>query len=304
MIILFCVYFALRVLGDVIKKKVTNSFSTNGISGSLFFVLETSIFAMFVFFVLNGFKLYINPLVTFYGFLYGVLVIFSTVCGVFVYNYATIAFVGFVSSCFTLIASQIVGAALFGESVTIPNLVRVAFMLFAAFVSFIGAGGFKRADAQNAKRFTYALLLTLTLSTVSTLGTIVMKHYTADPGVTDSNSFFFMTNVFSALLVIPLIPITAKRDGIKLSSLIEFVKGRRVFYTMLTTANSNIFSAVTILLLSMIDVSVFTPLSNTLGFISIAVATPLIREKLDKYTIIATALAVASVVIPELIALV
>lgn len=304
MIILFCVYFALRVFADVMKKKVTNSFSVGGVSGSLFFVLETSIFAMLVFFVLNGFKLYINPLVTFYGFLYGVLVIFSTVSSVFVYNFATIAFVGFVSSCFNLLASQIIGAALFGEAVTLPNLLRVALMILAALVSFIGAGGFKIAVAQSVKRFTYALILTLTLGMVGTLGTILMKYYTADTGVTDSNSFFFMTNVFSALLVIPLIPIAAKRDGVKLSSLLEFAKGRRILYTMLTTANNNIISVVTILLLSMIDVSVFTPLSNTLAFISIAVATPLIREKLDKYTVIATSLAVASVVFPELIALV
>ena len=107
MIILFILYFALRVFADVMKKKVTNSFSVSGVSGSLFFVLETSIFAMLVFFVLNGFKLYINPLVTFYGFLYGVLVIFSTVSSVFVYNFATIAFVGFFSSCFNFFLSTI-----------------------------------------------------------------------------------------------------------------------------------------------------------------------------------------------------
>ena len=301
-------YFALRVFADVVKKSVTNSFSGNGVSGSLFFVLETSIFAMLVFFVLNGFRLYINPRVAFYGFLYGVIVIFSVAVGVFVYNFATISFVGFISSCFTLLASQTLGAILFGEAVTLSNLVRIALMLLAALISFIGAGGFKITAAggsQNqAKRLAVALILTLIMGATGTLGTVLMKYYTADPGVTDSNSFFFMTNVFSGLLVIPMILIAAKRDGVKLSSLSEFVKGRRALYAMLTTVNSNIISVISILLLSLVDVSAFTPLSGALGFISIAVATPIIREKLDKYTISATAIAVASVALPALLELI
>ena len=307
MIILIALYLAFRVVNDVVKKKVSNSFSGNGVSGSLFFVLETSIFAMLVFFVLNGFKLYVNPRVAFYGFLYGVIVIVAVASGVFVYNYATIAFVGFASSGVNLLLSLLLGVVLFSEKVGFGTVFRIVLMLLAALVSFIGAGGFGKGDSVKALRgnkFLVGIFFTVIIGVTTSLANVLMKYYGTDPGVTDSNSFFFMTNVFSGLLVIPMIPFAAKRDGVKFSELVDYVKGKKALYAMLTTASSNLCSVFSILILAMIDVSVFTPLQGALGFVSIAIATPIIREKLDKYTLIATALAIASVAVPELIALI
>lgn len=307
MIILIALYLAFRVVSDVVKKKVSDSFSGNGVSGSLFFVLETSIFSMFVFFALNGFKLYINPRVAFYGFLYGVIVIVAVASGVFVYNYATIAFVGFASSCVNLLLSLLLGVVLFSEKVSFGTVMRIVLMLLAAVVSFAGAGGFGKGTSLKAlrgRRFLIGIIFTVIMGVTASLSTVLMKYYGADAGVTDSNSFFFMTNVFSGLLVIPMIPFAARRDGVKFSELLDYVKGKKVIYAMLTTASSNLCSVFSILILAMIDVSVFTPLQGALGFVSIAIATPIIREKLDKYTLIATALAIASVAVPELIAII
>ena len=295
------------MFGDVIKKKITNSFSTKGISGSLFYVLETSIFAMFVFFALNGFRLYVNPRVVFYGFLYGVVVIISVATSIFVYKYVTIAFAGFAASCLTLIMSLALGVLLFSETVTAGNLLRIALMLCAVAVSFVGAGGFGKGTPLTAikqnKHFLKGIALILVLGIIACLSTVVMKYYTADEGVTDSNSLFFMTNVFSAILVIPMIPFAAKHDSVKLAELVGLIKSKGTVFAMLSTASSNLCSIVSILILAKLDVSVFTPISGALGFIATAVATPIVREKLDKYTVIATLLSISSVALPALIAL-
>ena len=180
-------------------------------------------------------------------------------------------------------------------------------MLLAAVVSFIGAGGFGKGTSLKplrGKGFLGGIIFTALMGLTGSLSTVLMKYYGADPGVTDSNSFFFMTNVFSGLLVIPMIPFAARRDGVKFSELLDYVKGKKAVYAMLTTASSNLCSVVMILLLTMIDVSVFTPLSGALGFISIAIATPIIRERLDRYTVTATALAIASVALPALMELI
>jgi hypothetical protein len=42
-------------------------------------------------------------------------------------------------------------------------------------------------------------------------------------------------------------------------------------------------------------------MSSALGFIAVALVSPIIKEKLDRYTIIATTAAVLSVVVPALI---
>jgi len=52
------------------------------------------------------------------------------------------------------------------------------------------------------------------------------------------------------------------------------------------------------MMIASMDVAVYTALTSALGFIALAIATPLVRERHDRYTLAATVLAVLSIVIP------
>jgi drug/metabolite transporter (DMT)-like permease len=181
-------------------------------------------------------------------------------------------------------------------------------MLCATAVMFIGRNSNKaKTEAENESKTEKRKKLIIVLSTLAFMSligaasTAVLKYYSADTNVTDQNSFFFITNIFSAFLVLPVLPFTMKRDKIKPSDLWKMVKSKKTIYSAVTTLNSNINSVVQLLLLGMMDVSIYTPLSSAFAFAAVAVATPIIGEKLNRYTIIATVFAILSVVLPAVI---
>ena len=164
-------------------------------------------------------------------------------------------------------------------------------MLCATAVMFIGRNSNKaKTEAENESKTEKRKKLIIVLSTLAFMSligaasTAVLKYYSADTNVTDQNSFFFITNIFSAFLVLPVLPFTMKRDKIKPSDLWKMVKSKKTIYSAVTTLNSNINSVVQLLLLGMMDVSIYTPLSSAFAFAAVDVATPIIGEKLNRYT--------------------
>jgi len=304
--LLLGVHFLSKIFSDIMRKKNSSAFSVNGLTGSLFYILETSLFALFYFWTLNRFHLAFNATVIFYGFIYGIIIIASLIPSIFVYNYASFAFISFVSGSMTLMLSLLSGLILFGETISAEKILRVTIMLFATVVVFLGrnekeAEGTKENMRQKSKNLSVVLLLLTSSALLAAAGTAVLKYYSADNNVTDQNSFFFITNVFSALLVLPILPFTMKHDQISVSDLWQMVKSRKTVYSAITTLNSNINSIVQLLLLRIMDVSVYTPVSSALTFAAVAAATPMIGEKLNKYTVIATVLAILSVILPSLL---
>ena len=304
--ILFCGFFLTQIFSDVMRKKNSNAFSVSGITGSLFYVFETSLFALFYFWALNGFKLSFNNHVLVYGMIYGIVVILTLVLSIFVYRYATFSFVTFVSGSVSLMLSLLVGNLLFNEVISPDKILRIALMLVATFVIFLGN---KNKDNKKSsseehqtnivkRNFVIACVIIVLNSILAAVATAILKFYAGDPNVTDQNSFFFATNIFSALLVLPILPFTMKKNKVKMSELFRMVKSKKTVYSAVTTINSNIRSIIQILILGMMDVSIFSPISSALGFVAVAIATPIIGEKLNKYTVIATIIAIVSVFLP------
>ena len=304
--ILFCGFFLTQIFSDVMRKKNSNAFSVSGITGSLFYVFETSLFALFYFWALNGFKLSFNNHVLVYGMIYGIVVILTLVLSIFVYRYATFSFVTFVSGSVSLMLSLLVGNLLFNEVISPDKILRIALMLVATFVIFLGnknkdnkKSSSEEHQANIVKRnFVIACVIIVLNSILAAVATAILKFYAGDPNVTDQNSFFFATNVFSALFVLPILPFTMKKNKVKMSELFRMVKSKKTVYSAVTTINSNIRSIIQILILGMMDVSIFSPISSALGFVAVAIATPIIGEKLNKYTVISTIIAIVSVFLP------
>ena len=181
-------------------------------------------------------------------------------------------------------------------------------MLVATLIIFLGrnAEGKKKEGADGGrpekKRHSPKLYICIFVSVLlGCASTVLLKFYSQDAGVTDQNSMFFATNIFSALLTLPILPFTMKRDGVSLSDIGKMLKSKKTVYSAITTANSNVASIIQITLLSMMEVSVFNPIAGALSFVAMAIAVPIMGERLNRYTVLSTATAILSVVIPALI---
>ena len=303
--LLLLVFFLTRVFASVTTKMNSRSFSAFGNTGSLLYVMETSVFSLLLFWAMNGFKLFINPTVTLYSAVYGALVVLNLFCTVFVYNYASVATVSFITGTVSLVSSMLSGMLLFGEQMMPDKLLRIGLMLVCIFIVLMGAKKNAPLTEREAKGrggiHPLAIILPTVMALISTCVSAIIKYYSADVSATDSNTLFFMTNLFSLTYSIPIVCVTMKRDNISPKDVVVICKDKRSAVAFLNTAIGCVQAGVTALLLATMDVAVYTPLTSALGFIALAAATPMVRERLDRYTVTATAVSILSIVLPEIL---
>ena len=297
------VYFATRVTSAITVKSNSRSFSVYKSTGSFLYIIETSLFSLFFYWALNGFKLSVNPTVTLYAAIYGAIVVCSLTISIFVYNYGSLAMVNFITSTVSLISAMLSGMILFDEVLTPDKLLRLGLMFVCTVIILLGAR--KNAphptDTEQKKRkgvHPLALILPALTAILGTGTSVLIKSYSGASLSTDSNSLFFMTNVFSFAYSIPIIFLTMRKNKVSPREIVQICADKRSAIALATTAIGSIQAIATALLLEAMDVAVYTPVTNAIGFIALAIATPIVREKLDRYTVCATIVSVLSIILP------
>ena len=287
-------------------KKNSQSFSVGGLVGPLVYTVETSLFSLFFFSLFNGFSLTVNFRTSVYAFFYAIIVIVGLVIGIYMYRFGSFAFISFLRSTLTLVASMLLGRLAFEEDITPDKILRVAILMVATgllFFSNLKKSKRRSADEGVGEKLVHpiGIIICIVTSVLGCGSTYIVKRYSLDTGVGDSNSLLFMTNFFSALLgaIILVICILKRRGGTL--EIRKIVVNKNVFNSLFTTLNSNLCSLMSVLLVAMMDVAVYTPITTAFGFVAVAIVAPIVRERLDKYTVAATAIAVLSVFLPELI---
>lgn len=293
-----------RTVMAITTKSNSRSYSALGMIGSFLYVFVTAVFSVFFFWALNGFTLSINPRVTLYGAIYAGVVIVNLTATVFMYNYGSITTVSFIQSTLSLILAALSGALLFGEQFPPEKLLQIAIMLLCVSVVFIGARKTIVDHAQQKQRsglHPLSIILPSIVALMGVVATMFMKTYDEDVGTTDINSFFFMTNVFLLIYTVPIILAIGKKRGIPLGEIGSMIADKRTFILFINTAIGSVSSVISAALIAEMEVAVYTAASSAIGFIAPALATPFVRERLDRYSITATLLALLSIIIPSLI---
>jgi hypothetical protein len=174
-------------------------------------------------------------------------------------------------------------------------------MLLCVLAVFLGA---KKDDPVKKEKRGVNLLSFLlpTLYALFGLGaTFLIKFYTNTPGATDTNSLFFTVNVFSLIYSLPFIYFASKKAGMQMKEVAGLCIDKRSAFTLISTAFGGIQAIITALLIEQMDVALYTPVVSALGFVCMAIASPIVREKLDRYKLTATLIAIASLFLPTLI---
>ena len=132
---------------------------------------------------------------------------------------------------------------------------------------------------------------------VSCADTIILKRFTLDTRVLDNNSFFFWTNVVlvAGCLLIVLYDTVIRRRGYQ--GIGELLRPKAFAKLAALTLSSNVGSIVSLGLIALVDVSVYTPVTSALAVISGMVASLLFREKLGVLSYLAVLAALVAVII-------
>ena len=308
--LLLLAYLVPRTASIVTSKKSSSAFLALGFTGSLLYTLEISVLSLFVYWMANGFTLSLNGTVLIYGAAYGFFAFFCLLITVFMYNYGSITLVNFVSSIVSLISSSVFGALLLGEKITPTLILRVALMLLCVFIVYLGAkkgeetnrvAEQKAAEKRKKKLSPLSIILPSLYALSGLAATFLVKYYTADPTATDTNSLFFTVNLFSLVYTLPLLYFASKKQKLGFKQVALACVNKRSLIVVLNSVVGGVQTIITALLIERMDVALYTPVTSAIGYIALAVATPIVREKLDRYTVIATVAAVLSIFLPILI---
>ena len=268
-------------------------------SYSLYFVVNGVVACAF-FFVVGGFTLSINLPTAIYSIIFSIIVMISVV-GLVAYKYADVATITIVTSTCGLVATSVLGALIFKESFELITLIRILIMLVAVILAFLdknrGAAELVGEERQKKKTSWLIVPIIIVVLLSNSATTIITKFYALDATVVDENSFFFFTNVFLVAFSSIAFAVDSLRNKNHFKSAVVLVKSKSIVWLVGNVICSNVGSLVGLLLIALIDVSVYSPVTSALGILSGVVASLIFRERLGALSYIAAVLSCVAVFI-------
>ena len=303
-IILSCI--AISTLNKFTSKTCSNIVSAK--NNKLKYILYLTLmgfFACCVFFILNGFKIFCTPKTLYFALAFSGVCAGSVICTVNMFKFTNIASVVVLSGFGSMVAKCLIGFLVFNESLSVRTLLKIAIMTIPTVLTFLEI---RRNDSSSPKtkkdradiKLAFIVLFLILLSCFST---VIIKTYSNATDVADMNSMFFLTNVFmtlGALLVFSLSYLGMRgnaENAVQIKEALSIFHLLPILITAANTAASNISTLLDAKLLSMMDVSVYTPVSSAIGILAGVIASFIYRERHEATFYISAALALIAVII-------
>lgn len=266
--------------------------STKTVNDFSVYALITGVFAVGVFFCMAGFNVRLNLRTCCYAIAFAVLIFLNYFASLALYKFMGIAERQFIVSGLSIILTILLGVFFYSEDFKLISLIQLILILLTFLAIFLSAC---ERNAKRQKITFWGITLCVAEALIGALCRAVSKSYAGDKGVTDENSFFFITNIFIVLFAFIAVYITNKG---KLKTAYTSLKSvSKMGYLMIgiSVLGANITSVLEILILREGDLVLYAPLRTALNLI--AGETVAIIFAKEKPRIIATVLAVSSVVV-------
>ena len=275
-----------NIVAGTSRAKYALYFTVNGAVACLFFLLS------------GGFKLSFNLPTLAYSLIYAMIVTVSLVANTVIYKLASISDVNIIVSSSSLIGSALIGVIAFGETVSINTVIKICIMLVTVFLIFLENK--KKSEKNDKKQEGKAFIKIAVFSAVvfvALSNSLIIKSFSVSNKVTDSNSFFFLTNVILIIgaAAVYLFESVKNREGFRDS--LTLLAPAKLFSLAGNTVFSNIGTLISVLIMAEIPLSLYSPISSALGVLIAVTASLLFREKLGIFSYLAAALAVLAVII-------
>ena len=298
MLLLFLSYVGGRLFG----KLCSNFVAGGSAAGYMVYFIFNGVVSCVFFYIISGFHISLNPLTVLYSAIFALIVMLSVV-GLYAYKLTDVATVTILTSTCGLVATSALGIILFQETLTLQTALRVVIILVAVILSFLDKNQ-KKAKIKSADKTKktfgtvglFVVIMALILLSNSAT-TIITKYYAMDPGVTDENSFFFFTNVLLILFSALILLIAGFLQREQFQKALEILKPKNALFMAGNVICSNVGSLMGILLIALIDVSVYSPVTSALTILAGVAGSLLLRERLGLLSYLAAALACVAMVI-------
>lgn len=294
--------FLLAIGGHALDKSNSNSLASAGKFGLALNALLTGSCAMIVFYTLNRFSINLNRITLLYALAYSIVCLVAVGVNIVIMRYLHVAVCVMFEAASSIIMSQFVGKFVFGEKISVFSISRVVLMLVVIALNGYSVLRVKSnvTDKSSAKQRNPVLIVLLVAILLNSIANVIIsRSFARDSRVCDTNSYFFMTNVFlSAVAVVWALWLLLQNKGGCFASLKSIPK-RAYGLIPLSTLDSNLASIVGMYMLAIADVSFLSPVVSALGIIASGLVSLGFREKLNAYNWTALVLAVACVLLPS-----
>ena len=294
MVILYILILLLSTtVVKTLSKYCSNIVSASSVASYSLYLMFNGAIACIFFFISSNFKLSINLATALYSLIFAFVVIMSLI-GIFMYRFTNIATVTILTSACGLVATSALGIILFDEAITVNKIIQILIMLVAVTLTFYDKNkrSKKSEDMKKPKRNILLLLAVTAIVTVaSSSSTIITKYYALDTRVADESSFFFFTNLFLMLIAAIFFTVDSIISKERFKDALTLLHPKKSIGLIGKTVFSNIYSLVGILLIAIIDVSAYSPLSSAIVIISGVIASIIWRERLGVLSYLAALIA-------------
>ena len=271
----------------VLNKKFQTSFKETTLNFVKYNFIN-ALFACFFLFALNKFSFSFSLPTLYFGFVFALVVICSLVLNLYALKFASIPLVSIASTAGSVIASAVFDL-IYQGSLPITTCISVALMLIALILPYV-----KTQITFNKATVPICLAYFLTSASSS----IVMKFFTITPTVTDSGSFFILTNavIVAFTLLMSLAFLLSKKSSAR-----EILKPFPLKLTanvLSRTAISNICSLLSISAIAVMPLAVYSVSSSALSLVfAFTISLLIFKEKTSPRQIISVIIAVCAIIV-------
>jgi len=251
------------------------------------YLLLNSIFASFFLSAANGFKVNFNIPTLLFSCAFAVVVSFSLTLNLLALSRVEIPVVSITGTAGNIITTLIFGVIYLNEKLTLKLLVAALLILVAVIIPYLRLYSSKGNNS---------ILICALLFLNSGASVIVTKLFTLSKTVTDSNSFFVITNLILMVLCLLLLIFLWFNSKENREIIKRPFKKKQVFQIGVITAFSNLSSIISILAVAKMPLTVYTITFSSLSLIASTLLSKFyFKEKLQKEIIISVILAIGAI---------
>ncbi len=287
--------FALSVFNKLYTKKISWIVKEKR-NNHLFFLLINSLTACVFFFISNRFHIQFTVKTLICAAIYAVIILLSFPISFAIFRVADITTASVLGNVGGLVTNSLMGAVVFKEQITLLSIIRILLMVGTILLITINERRFIRT---RRKKSALKPLLGLTLASIAIgcISTLLQKYHANAPDVSDTKSYFFITNLMVIMMVFPLFIWRIFHSG---GQTLEHLKAFPYRYLPLFMGNtliSNLASVVSMFLIARMPVSVYTPVGAAVGILSSITASLVWKEHLTIYSVLATVFSLIAVIV-------
>lgn len=270
------IYYACLLVLDILGKYSQTKYgrAIHGAFAVFVYSVITGGIASLFFFLSSGCKIHINFATFVYALAFSLVVMVGYVATLFVVKFLDVSSVAVLTSTLSLLMSYLSGSIFLSESISVTDAIKGVMMIAASILLHFPfkKGMFKFHPA--------GILLAFLSACVTSSATIMSNLFANDTRVTDSNSYFFLTNVI--IVIFSLFASLILKKGNFRALIKEFTTfpAKNYLHTAVVTMSSNIGSLFQILIFASGDGVIFyTPIASALVLISSGIVAILLKEK-------------------------